>query len=172
MTRFRLNEPATILLASGAGVVSRVGLDSLLAHELAYAVTYATGRSVLRHYAVVVPFFVMIPLMIGVARAASVSVALPVASLTAAVVLAWWTYLSRRQEIAADLYAIELTGDLAGAAELMDLYVFARTKSGRFGTLLHSLEGTSRPARRRRRDWMRWTATSSPGEQLVPLHTA
>ena len=42
VTRFRLNQPAYILLASGAGVLSRPGLASLLAHEL---LTAPTGAS-------------------------------------------------------------------------------------------------------------------------------
>lgn len=128
VTRFRINQPASILLASGAGVLSRAGLQSLLAHELAHAAAYASRRSVLRHYAAVVPFFLTVPLMIWVALAVSISVALPVAALAATVLLAWWTSLSRRQEIAADLYAIDLTGDLDGATELMDLYISARTE--------------------------------------------
>lgn len=87
VTRFRRNQPAS-LLASGAGVLSRAGLANLLAHELAHAATYATRRAVQRHYAAAMPFFLTIPLMIWVARAASVSVALFVATLAAALVLA------------------------------------------------------------------------------------
>lgn len=109
--------------------------------ELAHAAAHATRRSVLRHYALAVPFLFTIPLLISVALAASVSVALPVAALAAALVLAWWTYLSRRQEIAADLYAIELTGDLEGATELMNLYISARTGTRRSGGLVRNLEG-------------------------------
>jgi hypothetical protein len=141
MTRFRLNQPASIMLASGARGPEPGRAWPACSPTLAHAATYATRRSVLRHYAVAVPFFVTIPVMIWVARAASVSVALPVAALAAALVLAWWTWLSRRQEIAADLYAIELTGDLAGAAELMDLYVSARPKNARLRSLIRALEG-------------------------------
>lgn len=48
----------------------------------------------------------------------------------------------RRQEIAADLYAIDLTGDIDGATELMHLYLAARApKTRRGGSLLRTLEG-------------------------------
>ena len=133
VTRFRLNQPASILLASGAGVLSRAGLASLLAHELAHAAAHATRRSVLRHYALALPFFLLVPLMIWIAIAVSVSLATLVAGLAALLVLLWWTHLSRRQETAADLYAIDLTRDIHGAAELMDLYISARQDEKRRG---------------------------------------
>lgn len=141
VTRFRLNQPSSILLASGAGALSPAGLRSLLAHELAHAAAYASRRSVLRHYGAAVPFFLTVPLMIWVAVTVSASVALPVATLAAAVVLAWWTYLSRRQEISADLYAIDLTGDLDGATELMNLYISARGQIHHGNRLIRTFAG-------------------------------
>jgi hypothetical protein len=47
----------------------------------------------------------------------------------------------RHQEIAADLYAIDLTGDIDGATELMHLYIAARPKTRRGGSLLRTREG-------------------------------
>lgn len=95
----------------------------------------------LRHYASVIPFFLTVPLMIWVAVEVSASVALMAAGMACVVVLGWWTSLSRRQEIAADLYAINLTGDLAGAAELMNLYISARPETSRVPTLVRAAGG-------------------------------
>jgi len=140
VTRFGLREPPKILLANGAAVLSYAGLEALLAHELAHAVRYSVRSAVVRHFVLVVPFFLTIPLMVWLSVTVSVSVALLVTLLAAFAVLGWWTWLARDEEISADLYAIDLTADLAGAAELMNLYSVPLERRPHRSRLIQSFE--------------------------------
>jgi Zn-dependent protease with chaperone function len=80
----------------------------------------------LRFYAWPVCCFVLAGAIVWLAAAVALPVALVGGATLMLVFLAGYAASSRREETAADLYAIDLTGNLAAAAELMDVYVEMR----------------------------------------------
>jgi Zn-dependent protease with chaperone function len=123
VTRFTPGQPISIVFARAALTeVSRRALDHLVAHELGHVIRYRTRIGRVRHYAWSIGFLaVTLPMAAWVV--ATQSGALLAATATVAlgymVLRAVW---QRREEGEADLFAIALTVDLNGCAELMTFY--------------------------------------------------
>lgn len=123
VTRFIPRRPISVVFARAAVTdLSRAALDSLAAHELGHVLRYRTRAGRIRHYAWAIGFLVVTVFM-AAWMAATQSGAMLVA--TAVIALAYLvirTFWQRREEVAADLFAVALTTDLAGAEELMRFY--------------------------------------------------
>jgi len=123
VTRFTPGQPVSIVFARAALTeLSRRALDHLVAHELGHVIRYRTRIGRVRHYAWSIGFLaVTLPMAAWVV--ATQSGALLAATATVAlgylVLRAVW---QRREEGEADLFAIALTADLDGCAELMTFY--------------------------------------------------
>lgn len=128
VTRFRSGRPATVVFAQAALTgLSRTALQSLAAHELGHVVRREHSSAAARYGWLVgylalmlagggltVTAFLAAPQLAGPATLATTSAAVAFLGLQVA--------FDRREEIAADLYAIDLTRDLEAAAELMQFY--------------------------------------------------
>ncbi|NHC22962.1 M48 family metalloprotease [Nocardioides sp. IC4_145] len=128
VTRFRAGHPATVVFAQVALTgLSCAAVESLAAHELAH-VLRRDRTSAAARYAWVLGYLVLV--LAGAGLTVTAVVAAPqlagpamVATMTAAVAfLGLRVAFDRREEIAADLFAISLTRDLDAAAELMRFY--------------------------------------------------
>ena len=125
VTRFRAGRPATVVFARAAITgLSCAAVQSLAAHELGHVIrrdrTSAAARYawllgylvlVLAGGGLTVAALVTAPQLAGPAVLATMSTAVAFLGLRASFV--------RREEIAADLFAVDLTRDLDAAAELM-----------------------------------------------------
>jgi Zn-dependent protease with chaperone function len=128
VTRFRAGHPATVVFARAAVTgLSCAAVQSLAAHELAHVIR-RDRTSAAAHYAWLVGYLVLVLAGGGLtvtALAAGPQLAGPamLATMTAAVAfLGLRVAFDRREEIAADLFAVDLTRDLDAAAELMRFY--------------------------------------------------
>lgn len=128
VTRFRAGRPATVVFAQAALTgLSDSAVQSLAAHELAHVVRRGCSSGAAR-YAWLLGYLVLVLIGAGLtvtALAAAPQLAGPamLATMTAAVAfLGLQVAFDRREEIAADLFAIDLTRDLDAAAELMRFY--------------------------------------------------
>lgn len=123
VTRFIPRRPISIVFARAAVTeLSRRALDHLVAHEMGHVLRYRTRIGRVRHYAWSIGFLV-VTLSMAAWMVATQSGAMLVA--TAAIALAYLvirTFWQRREEVAADLFAVALTTDLAGTEELMRFY--------------------------------------------------
>lgn len=123
VTRFAPRRPVTIDFAAAALTdLSDSALDSLVAHELAHVIRYRTRAGRLRHHAWAGAFLaISLPLVVWVAATQSGAV-LALAGLASLTYLLVRTFWQRREERAADRFAILLTRDLPAAAELLGFY--------------------------------------------------
>lgn len=123
VTRFIPGRPVTVEFAAAALTdLSDDALDSLVAHEMAHVIRYRTRSGRLRHYAWPAAFLaVSLPLVVWVAVTQSGAV-LALVGMASLAYLLFRTFWQRREELAADRFAIELTQDLPAAAELMGFY--------------------------------------------------
>ena len=123
VTRFRPGRPVGVVFARAALTeLSDPALDNLVGHELAHVIRYRTLAGRARHYGWVLGF-VLVQLAIATWMVAARSGAvLAAAGPVTLIYLAVRLFRQRREELAADRYAIELTADLAGAEELMGFY--------------------------------------------------
>lgn len=128
LTRLHAGGRATIVLAAPAADLSEAALQALLAHELAHVERRDARRTMLTYYVCLSVLTVAVVVMTAVAASTSIAVAL--AGVLGLLLFTTVAAMSRREETAADLYAIELTRNLEAAAELMGLYIQAR-KAGR-----------------------------------------
>lgn len=158
VTRFPFGRPPTVVFATAALTgLSPAALHSLAAHELAHVIRRDNGSAAGRYvwlagYLVLmvagaglsVTAMVRVPQLGGLALMGTLAIAVAFLGLQVA--------FDRREEIAADLFAIELTDDLEAAAELMrflDEHVTRPLPDGRLARAV---------ARRERR----WFATHPP----------
>ena len=123
ITRFAPGRPISIVLARAALTnLSVAALTNLIAHELAHVIQYRTLAGKVRHYAWAIGFL-MVTLSMAAWMVATRST--PMIAATGAVALAYLAvrmFWQRREELAADRFAIALTADLGGAEELMRFY--------------------------------------------------
>lgn len=123
ITQFTPGRPIGIVFARSALTdLSAAALDNLIAHELAHVIRYRTRAGRVRHYAWAIGFL-LVTLSMAAWMVATRSGAMLAA--TAAIALAYLVIRmswQRREELAADLFAIGLTTDLAGTEELMRFY--------------------------------------------------
>lgn len=161
VTRFTPRRPIGILFARAALTdLSDAALNNLVAHELGHVIRFSTQAGRLRHYAWAIGFL-LATLPLAALVVATRSGALVGA--TAAVALAYLLlqmFWQRREELAADRFAIELTADLAGTEELMRFYE-------------ENLRDEPLPKRRLRRAGAlldrRWLATHPEPQQRLML---
>lgn len=124
VTRFRAGHPATVVFARAA----LTGLSCAAVQSLAAHVIRRDRTSAAAHYAWLLGYLVLVLAGGGLtvtALAAAPQLAGPamLATMTAAVAfLGLRVSFDRREEIAADLFAVDLTRDLDAAAELMRFY--------------------------------------------------
>jgi Zn-dependent protease with chaperone function len=128
VTRFRSGHPATVVFARAALTrLSCAAVQSLAAHELAHVIRRDRTSAAAR-YAWLLGYLVLVLAGGGLtvtALAAAPQLAGPamLATMSAAVAfLGLRVAFDRREEIAADLFAIDLTRDLDAAAEVMRFY--------------------------------------------------
>lgn len=128
VTRFRAGHPATVVFAQAALTgLSRVALQSLAAHELAHVIRRERSSTGARYSwlvgylalmlagaGITVTTLLAAPQLAGPALLATMSAAVAFLGLRVA--------FDRREEIAADLFAVGLIRDLEAAAELMRFY--------------------------------------------------
>jgi len=145
VTRFLPRRPVTIEFAAAALTgLSDAALHSLVAHELAHVIRYRTRAGRLRHYAWLVALLViLLPLVVWAVATRSGAV-LGIAGMAALAYLLVRTYWQRREELAADRFAIALTRDLPAAAELIGLYEQNMHEPLPPGKLRHAANALSR----------------------------
>ena len=125
VTRFRVARPPTVVFATAALTgLSPAAVHSLAAHELAHVIqrerSSATGR-----YVWLAGYLALMVTGAGLSATALATspqlggLTLTATLATAVAFLSLQVAFDRREEIAADLFAIELTHDLDAAAELM-----------------------------------------------------
>lgn len=151
VTRFRVGRPPIVVFARAALTgLSPAAVRSLAAHELAHVIRRERGSAAAR-YAWLGGYVVL--MLAGVALSTTAAVASPelgglalLATLASAVAfLSLQVAFDRREEIAADLFAIDLTHDLDAAAELMrflDEHVTRPVPRGRLGRAWARLDRT------------------------------
>lgn len=149
VTRFRAGHPATVVFAQAALTgLSRPALQSLAAHELGHVVRRERSSAAARYGwlagylalmlaggGLTVTALLAAPQLAGPAMLATMSAAVAFLGLQVA--------FDRREEIAADLFAVDLTRDLEAAAELMGFYeenVAKPTPAGGLGRAWAHLE--------------------------------
>ncbi len=149
MTRFRVGHPATVVFAQAALTgLSRSALHSLAAHELGHVLRRERSSAAAR-YGWLAGYLALI--LAGGGLTVTALLAAPqlagpalLASIGAAVAfLALQVAFDRREEIAADLFAVALTRDIEAAAELMGFYeeiVAKPLPAGRLGRAWAQLE--------------------------------
>lgn len=125
VTRFRFGHPPTVVFASAALTeLSPAGVRSLAAHELAHVIRREHGSAAAR-FAWLGGYLVLMAAgaslsVVALATSPQLGGLALMATLTTAVAfLGLQVAFDRREEIAADLFAVELTHDLDAAAELM-----------------------------------------------------
>lgn len=127
VTRFRAGRPTVVFAQAALTGLSPAAVQSLAAHELAHVLRRAHS-STTAHYAWLLGYLVLV--LAGLSLTITALVAAPqlagpamLATMAAAVAfLGLQVAFDRREEIAADLFAIDLTGDLDAASELMLFY--------------------------------------------------
>ena len=128
VTRFRAGHPPTVVFAQAALTgLSRAAVQSLAAHELAHVIRRGHSSHAAR-YAWLIGY--LVPVLAGAGLTVTALAAAPqlagpalLATMSAAVAfLGLQVAFDRREEIAADLFAVDLTRDLNAAAELMQFY--------------------------------------------------
>lgn len=128
VTRFRARRRPTVVFAQAALTgLSRAAVQSLAAHELAHVIRRERSSAAAR-YGWLVGYLALVIAGAGLTVAALVAApqlagAALLATMSAAVAfLALQVAFDRREEIAADRFAVGLTRDLEAAAELMRFY--------------------------------------------------
>ena len=128
VTRFRAGRRATVVFAQAALTgLSRGALQGLAAHELGHVVRRERSSAAAR-YGWLAGYLILMLASGGLtvtALLAAPQLAVPamLATTSAAVAfLGLQVAFDRREEIAADLFAVDLTRDLEAAAELMGFY--------------------------------------------------
>ena len=128
VTRFRAGHPAAVVFAQAALTgLSPAAVQSLAAHELAHVIRRERSSAAAR-YSWLVGYLALMLAGAGITVTALLAAPqLPapalLATMSAAVAfLALRVAFDRREEIAADLFAVDLTRDLEAAAELMQFY--------------------------------------------------
>lgn len=128
VTRIRAGRPATVVFAQAALTgLSPAAVQALAAHELAHVIRRERSSAAAR-YSWLVGYLALMLAGVGItvtALLAAPQLAAPalLATMSAAVAfLGLRVAFDRREEIAADLFAVELTRDLEAAAELMGFY--------------------------------------------------
>lgn len=158
VTRFRVGRPPTVVFASAALTgLSPAAVRSLAAHELAHVIRRERSSPAARFAWLGGYLLLMVAgasvSVIGLAMSPQLGgLALMATLATAVAFLALQVAFDRREEIAADLFAVELTLDLDAAAELMrflDEHVTRPLPAGRFARAVTCLE-------------RRWFATHPP----------
>lgn len=169
----RRRRQATVLLAAAAASLSAPAREILLAHELAHFERYySSWRVQAMFYAWPACSIAVAGAALWAAVAISTSVAFGLAGLLGLLLLTAYAATSRREETAADLYAIDLTGDPEAAAELMDVYVQDRAATRRRGRLRAFVEDRLGPPIRSPQYVWRPCASGSPhSEQLGPVRS-
>lgn len=122
LTRFRPRQRPIVLVAAAATTLSSAARRDLLAHELAHVVRRSTAWSSLLPYVPPASTLLVIAAAVGLGLCIDTGIGAAVFIVVTLMLVPVWMYLSRREEHAADLYAYDLTGDLAGARELMSVY--------------------------------------------------
>ncbi|GAA0978950.1 Protease HtpX [Nocardioides aquaticus] len=158
VTRFRVGRPPTVVFATPALTgLSPAAVHSLAAHELAHVIRREHGSAAGR-YVWLVGYLVLMVAGAGLSVTALATspqlggLALMATLATAVMFLGLQVAFDRREEIAADLFAAELTHDLEAAAELMrflDEYVTRPLLDGRSARAVTRLD-------------RRWFATHPP----------
>lgn len=149
VTRFRAGHPATVVFAQAALTsLSWAAAQSLAAHELAHVIRRERSSAAAR-YGWLIGYLALMLAGAGLTVAALVAVpqlagpALVATMSSAVAFLALQVAFDRREEIAADLFAVDLTRDLEAAAELMRFYegnVAKPLPAGRLGRAWAQLE--------------------------------
>ncbi|CAI9418088.1 hypothetical protein HIDPHFAB_03183 [Nocardioides sp. T2.26MG-1] len=127
VTRFRAGHPTVVFAQSALTSLSPAAVQSLAAHELAHVIRREHSSAAAR-YGWLVGYLALVLAGAGLAVAALVAapqLAGPalLATMSAAVAfLALQIAFDRREEIAADRFAVDLTRDLEAATELMQFY--------------------------------------------------
>ena len=127
VTRFRAGRPTVVFAQAALTGLSPAAVQSLAAHELAHVLRRAQS-STLGRYAWLLGYLMLV--LAGLALTVTALAAAPqlagpamLATMAAAVAfLGLQVAFDRREEIAADLFAIDLTRDLDAATELMRFY--------------------------------------------------
>lgn len=127
MTRFRAGRPIVVFAQAALTGLSPAAVQSLAAHELAHVLRRARSSTMAR-YAWLLGYLVLV--VAGLALTITALAAAPhlagpamLATMAAAgAFLGLQVAFDRREEIAADLFAIDLTRDLDAATELMRFY--------------------------------------------------
>ena len=127
VTRFRAGHPTVVFAQAALTSLSPAAVQSLAAHELAHVIRREQSSAAAR-YGWLVGYLALV--LAGSALTVAALVAAPrlagpalLATMSAAVAfLALQVAFDRREEIAADRFAVDLTRDLEAAAELMRFY--------------------------------------------------
>ncbi|QSR24109.1 hypothetical protein CFH99_00525 [Nocardioides aromaticivorans] len=127
VTRFRDGYPTVVFTQAALTELSPAAVQSLAAHELAHVLRRAHSSTMAR-YAWLLGYLVLV--LAGLTLTVTALAAAPqlagpamLATMAAAVAfLGLQVAFDRREEIAADLFAIDLTRDLDAATELMQFY--------------------------------------------------
>lgn len=160
VTRFRVGRPPTVVFAAAALTgLSPAALHSLAAHELAHVIRRERGSAAGRYvwlagYLVLMVAGAALSVVAMVKAPQLGGLALMATLATAVAFLGLQVAFDRREEIAADLFAVELTHDLDAAAELMrflDEHVTRPLPDGRLARAATRLE-------------RRWFATHPPAQ--------
>lgn len=174
-TRFPFGRPPTVVFAAAALTgLSPAALHSLAAHELAHVIRREHGSAAGR-YVWLAGYLVLMVAGAGLSVTAMVRVpqlggpALMATLATAVAFLGLQVAFDRREEIAADLFAVELTDDLEAATELMrflDEHVTRPLPDGRLARAAIRLERrwfATHPSARARLAAMRRHLADRPG---------
>ena len=127
VTRFRGGRPTVVFAQAALTGLSPAAVRSLAAHELAHVLRRARSSTMAR-YAWLLGYLGLVLAglaLTGSALAATPQLAGPATLATMAAAVAFLgiqVAFDRREEIAADLFAIDLTRDLDAATELMRFY--------------------------------------------------
>ncbi|MBM0128083.1 M48 family metalloprotease [Pimelobacter simplex] len=127
VTRFRAGHPTVVFAQSALTSLSPAAVQSLAAHELAHVIRREQSSAAAR-YGWIVGYLALVLAGAGLTVAALVAArqlagpALLATMIAAVAFLALQVAFDRREEIAADRFAVALTRDLEAAAELMRFY--------------------------------------------------
>lgn len=167
LTRARPGQPITVVLTRAAVTeLSSNGLVCLAAHELAHVLDQRSPRARaaqygwLAGYTVLSTVGVVLTVIAGLTAPRLSGPALLATTAAALAFLALRAAFQRRDELAADRFAVGLTDNLAGCIEAIDLYetlVHGSRRAGRRGRLVASIESwfATHPSPAERRDAMR-----------------
>lgn len=164
LTKFTPGRPTQIVLATGATrVLSPAALRHLVAHEMGHVVLHADRKGRIRHLLWLLALLLFLTAVVLTFRHLGVAPLLPL--IFAAVgFLAFRMAFMRRAEFAADRFAILLTRDIAGAAELNTAYEEHSPERGSWFDTLGGLLSTH-PPRAKRLATMKAVLEETPARQ-------